>query len=79
MSISINWDAPPLDAIDQRLVQAYEQARKSLDDLAYTPQFLDVVREAGYNPDRMSDCHFVYRRLLTLRKQGRLPRAYALS
>ena len=73
MSQDFSWEAPPLSSEDERLVNAYVQTGRSLDELAYTPQFEELVRSLGRSMTR-DDLHAAYKRLLTLRKMGRLPR-----
>ncbi|MEM7808472.1 MAG: hypothetical protein AAF561_10200 [Planctomycetota bacterium] len=78
MPDAINWQAPALSPEDDRIVSAYLDVGKSVDDLPYTDDFDRLVDLAGYEPSQKSDQRYVFRRLLTLRKQGRLPRAYAV-
>ena len=67
------WSAPPLDAADRRLADAYLATGKQLDDLPYTDDFDKLCVRLGV--ELTNDArHQVYRRLLTLRKMGRLPR-----
>jgi len=68
-----DWIGPPLSAEDQQLIDAYVQTRRPLDDLAYTPDFEQLVQNIKGEAS-MANLHGVYRRLLTLRKMGRLPR-----
>ena len=68
-----DWIGSPLSAEDQRLVDAYVQTRRPLDDLAYTPEFEQLVQSLKGEAS-LADLHSVFRRLLTLRKMGRLPR-----
>ena len=78
MTRGIDWSAPPLSLEDERLLAAYRESGRTLDDLPYTPEFERVVEGVGLDPASRTDCHAVFMRLLRLRKQGRLPRAYAL-
>jgi hypothetical protein len=66
------WDAPPLDPQDQRLVEAYRSINRSVDRLPYTQEF-EKLRELVSAPDTDEARRFIYQRLLTLRKMGRLP------
>ena len=75
MSKEIEWDAPPLTPEDERLITAYQRAGRPLDDLAYTEEFERLCLEVGANQSRQ-DRHQVFKRLLTLRKSGRLPSLY---
>jgi hypothetical protein len=68
-----DWAGSPLSAEDQQLVDAYAQLRRPLDDLAYTLEFQELV-EALKGEASLANLHTVYKRLLTLRKMGRLPR-----
>ena len=59
---------------DERLVAAYQQAGRTLDDLPYTPEFERLMRsvhEAGLEMTQRS----VLQRLQNLRKAGKLPPA----
>jgi hypothetical protein len=68
-----DWIGPPLSAEDQRLIDAYVQTRRPLDDLAYTLDFERLVEDIKGEAS-MENLHAIFRRLLTLRKMGRLPR-----
>ena len=68
-----DWNLPPLSADDERLIEAYKVSGRPVDDLAYTEQFEQMIRLLGV-PDSQFERHVIYRRLLTLRKMGRLPR-----
>ena len=68
-----DWSAPPLSSEDQRLIDAYVRAGRFLDDLPYTAEFDKLVLGLG-EPDNQESRHFIFRRLLNLRKMGRLPR-----
>jgi hypothetical protein len=67
------WDAPPLPPEDQRLLEAYSKTGRPVDDLAYTQEFEGLIAALGV-PATLDSKHFVYQRLLRLRKAGRLPR-----
>ncbi len=58
---------------DQLLVSLYENAGRTVDDLPYTVAFEDLF--AKYDKEHPgSTMQVVFRRLLNLRKAGRLPR-----
>lgn len=67
------WAAPPLSEEDERIVEAYRRAKRPLDDLPYTDAFDQMCVDLGL-PDTKAAKHGLFRRLLTLRKTGRLPR-----
>jgi hypothetical protein len=73
MSEKMNWDAPPLAAEDERIVDAYVHLGRQLDELAYTEDFEKLVKALDLKDD-MESRHWLFKRLLTLRKMGRLPR-----
>lgn len=57
---------------DARLIDAYREAGRTLDDLPHTPEFdrmLAALRDAG----ETRDAHATFRRLHNLRKAGKLP------
>jgi hypothetical protein len=70
-----NWDAPPLSADDEALIDAYSTVGRPLDELPYTEDFerlLDLLKR----PRNRDEMQFVFRRLLTLRKRGLLPHVF---
>jgi len=67
------WDAPPLSSDDEVLMEAYRTVGRPLDDLPYTTDF-DRLMDLLQRPREPDQMHFVFRRLLTLRKRGQLPR-----
>jgi hypothetical protein len=67
---------PPLSSDDQRLIDAYMRIGRSVDELAYTPDFDLLCDELGVGQS-LNAKRQVFLRLLTLRKLGRLPRRYA--
>ena len=70
---SIFTEAPPLPKEDRRLIELYEEAGRTLDDLPYTDDFdqlIALVRSEGDRRDKPELWH----RLTNLRKAGRLPR-----
>lgn len=78
MATDFRWDSPPLSPDDQALVEAYVQTGRALDDLAYTPEFDALVSRLG-KANTMEEKHAIYRRLLYLRKRGRLPRLPSIT
>ena len=66
------WEIPPLDGQDQRLVEAYRLVGRPVDTLPYTADFRRLC-ELVSAPDSDDARHLIYRRLLNLRKSGRLP------
>jgi hypothetical protein len=78
MATGFSWTPQPLDEKDEELVRAYVDIGKPLDNLPYTDEFnrlVQRIKAGNTDPDK----HAVFTRLLTLRKQGRLPRVTALS
>ncbi len=73
------WEAQPPSAEDQRLIDAYLEIGLPLDGLAYTDQFKELAKRAGFDPTDDSSLRMAYRRLLALRKRALLPRIYASS
>lgn len=69
----INWDAPPLSAEDEALIDAYRRVGRPLDDLPHTDQMSELVRLLG-RQDTDKEKHEAFRQLMRLRKMGRLPR-----
>ena len=66
-------EATPLPALDQLMLDLYVQRGIPADQLPYTEHFdwlYDRLQKAGDSRSRYE----VYRRLLNLRKAGRLPR-----
>lgn len=68
-----DWTVTPLDDVDACLADAYERVGRPLDDLAYTADFDRMLELAGWKAD-LADKHEAFRRLMNLRKRGRLPR-----
>lgn len=79
MKPDLEWAVPPLSSDDQTLVDAYKEAGRILDDLPYTDEF-DRLYLLYYGDDKTEETprkirmHQLWKRLLNLRKQGRLPR-----
>jgi hypothetical protein len=73
MPSQFEWEAPPLDSRDGELVDAYVAVGRSLDDLPYTEDF-ERIRRMVHSEDSDDARHMLFRRLLRLRKMGRLPR-----
>ncbi|HEX8875647.1 MAG TPA: hypothetical protein VF777_02800 [Phycisphaerales bacterium] len=63
----------PLSELDQVLLDLYLKFGKSVDDLAYSDEFEVIYAELQARGDKRTKGQ-VYRRLLSLRKSGRLPR-----
>ncbi len=64
-----------LPKADEDLIRAYREVGRSVDDLAYTPEFetlVELYNRAGYAAEKYQ----VFRRLLILRKSGLLPRMF---
>jgi hypothetical protein len=72
MTEAFNWNAPPLSAEDQRLIDEYVRVGRSVDDLAFTKEFEDFCDRLLGRHDRETQ-RDVFLRLLRLRKQARLP------
>lgn len=68
-------EGPKLSEADKALARIYEDVGRTVDELAYTPEFDELYRkymDAGFNLKP----HEVFRRLLVLRKAGLLPRLF---
>lgn len=74
MPEQIDWDAPPLSPYDQRLIEAYMAVGRPLDDLPYSDAFDQLMERMGID-DTRENRHAIFKRLLALRKMGRLPRS----
>lgn len=74
MSASLNPFRPaePLP-FDDKLIELYLRSGRSVDDLAYTETFAAIYAELRKLGDTRSESE-VFRRLLSLRKAGLLPR-----
>jgi hypothetical protein len=70
-----DFDLPPLSSEDQRLVEEYGRTGRAVDDLPYTSEFLAMCQALGV-ADNDAARHDVFRRVVNLRKQGRLPRFF---
>ena len=79
MSTGFNWDPPPLDSADQQLVSAYTRVGVPVDELPYTEEFEEIVSQVSPTNQNEDEKHRIFKRLLTLRKQGRLPRVTSPS
>lgn len=73
-----NAAVPRLDSADQRLVDAYTTIGRPVDDLPYTEDF-EKLRRLMEMEDSNEARHFLFKRLLRLRKMGRLPRFSMLT
>jgi len=69
----IDWQAPPLDAEDQTLIDSYREVGCPLDSLPHTDAMTALAQKLD-RPATDAAKHEIYRRLLRLRKMGRLPR-----
>lgn len=78
MSKTFTWSAPPLTAEDEKLVAAYKRIGSPLDALPFTEDFDELIRQVDKTPNDSNRAE-VFRRLLTLRKTARLPRADAIQ
>ncbi|MFN0011415.1 MAG: hypothetical protein ACKVS8_07205 [Phycisphaerales bacterium] len=67
------FKAEELSAQDKRLLEEYERVGRSVDDLAYTAEFDALCDQLKAMGDSRSKAE-LFRRLLTFRKAGRLPR-----
>lgn len=67
------WELPPLSPEDLRLLDAYVQVGKPVDQLPYTEAFGKLM-ELLDAKDSDAEKHSIFQRLLLLRKRGRLPR-----
>jgi hypothetical protein len=64
-----------LSKADEDLIRAYRTINRSVDDLAYTPDF-EKVYQLYTGDGHSAEKHEVFRRLLILRKSGLLPRLF---
>jgi hypothetical protein len=71
-------EVPPLPPEDERLVSAYTQLGRPVDDLPYTAEFEEMVHSLREHGDQRDESE-VLRRLLRLRKAARLPRLGRLT
>jgi len=72
-----NWEAPQINSEDQLLIDAYLEVGVPVDSLAYTASFETIVHILGKNSKSNDDRRTIFRRLLSLRKKGMLPRIYS--
>ena len=73
MPTQFDWNVPPLAPEDQELVDAYASVGRPLDSLPYTRDFDRLVELLGFsNPDEAKK-NEVFKRLMRIRKAGRLP------
>ncbi|QNN24682.1 hypothetical protein HED60_21195 [Planctomycetales bacterium ZRK34] len=70
---SNDWQFPRLDPEDEALIDAYKAMRVPVDDLPHTPAITELVKRLD-KPETDQSKHLVFKRLLRLRKMGRLPR-----
>ena len=69
------WELPPLSFEDQRLRDAYIRVGKPVDQLPYSAEFDRLVAALGLKGTD-EERYFIFQRLLSLRKRGRLPQLY---
>jgi len=67
------WLEEGLTDQDRELIRVYEAIGRPVDDLAYTPEFDQLMAKLGEEPTQERK-HAIFGRLLNLRKRGRLPR-----
>lgn len=67
------FNIPDLADRDQRLINAYAAANRTLDDLPYTREFDQILAAVASDFDGRPEQ--VFRRLHNLRKQGKLPKS----
>ncbi len=65
--------APALPGADSRLLDAYVEIGRTLDDLPYTHDFESLLERVGVG-EEAAGRREVFRRLHNLRKAGKLPR-----
>jgi hypothetical protein len=63
----------PLSSEDKRLIEAYEHVALPADALPYSSAFTEMVRSLRHHGETRTERELM-RRLLNLRKAGRLPR-----
>ncbi|NJL32202.1 MAG: hypothetical protein HC898_11605 [Phycisphaerales bacterium] len=83
MTQAARWDdffkeAPPLPPLDEALVEDYIRLGRPVDDLPYTPEFDDLLKQAKARGDKR-DHRQIFQRLINLRKAARLPRSLIRS
>ncbi len=74
MSNDFPWTPPTLSLEDEKLISAYQEIGRPLEDLPYTDAFEQLCRMMKIDSDDMPAKHAVFRRLIILRKQAILPR-----
>jgi hypothetical protein len=73
-------DEPSRDNADEALVDAYQRAARTLDDLPYTPEWAALFAEIGdAHESGPAGERAVFHRLHNLRKAGKLPRLGSAS
>jgi len=73
-----HWQAPQLQPEDQELIDAYVNIGVVVDELPHTEAISRLVAKLG-RQDTDAVKHTVFKRLLRLRKMGRLPRLPSTS
>ncbi|MEM6507253.1 MAG: hypothetical protein AAF711_17575 [Planctomycetota bacterium] len=67
------WQTAELTEEEAKLVREYAKSTRPLDALAYTEEFDELARAAGFG-ESLEEKHRAFTTLLNLRKRGRLPR-----
>jgi hypothetical protein len=70
------WEGPKLSSEDEALIDAYRTVGRPLDDLPYTDDF-ERLMDLLQRPRDRDHMHYVFRRLMNLRKRAVLPRTTA--
>jgi hypothetical protein len=70
------WSAPPLTSEEDELIREYLANGTPVDALPYTGEFDALVQRLRLEPDEANK-RLIFRKLLSLRKRGVLPRIYA--
>lgn len=68
------FNSSDIEPFDDELIRAYLATGKSVDNLAYTVEFDDIIYKTLQDLGDKRTKADVFRRLLNLRKTGRLPR-----
>ena len=69
------WELPPLSFEDQKLRDMYVRVGKPVDQLPYSAEFDKLIAALGLQGSD-EERYFIFQRLLSLRKRGRLPQIY---
>jgi len=68
------WSVRELTSEELILVEVYQRSGRSVDDLPYTDEFEQICKELKASDP--IEKHQLFRKLLSLRKQGLLPNVY---